>query len=220
MGRVFDFVANSGDGVFAVDSRQSIVLWNSRATATLGYSAEEVLGKKCYGILSGRNTQGCIVCRRGCETLTSGRRLQPAPTTEIVVQTKKNGNACLNITTVVVPSPRGDLSALVFLFREVTQEYEILCVANDLAAMVSGHTPRKRTAPSRDAHDRLTDVELTPRERELLKLLASGKSTNSIAEALRISPRTVRNHVNNILGKLDVHSRLEAVAYAMRSGLA
>ena len=44
-------------------------------------------------------------------------------------------------------------------------------------------------------------------------------STDVIAEKLCISPRTVGNHINNILGKLHVHSRLEAVAYSIKNGL-
>jgi two-component system nitrate/nitrite response regulator NarL len=46
-----------------------------------------------------------------------------------------------------------------------------------------------------------------------------GASTESIAQRLSISERTVRNHINNMLAKLGVHSRLEAVAYSIRNGL-
>lgn len=68
-------------------------------------------------------------------------------------------------------------------------------------------------------HDRNDENSLTSREREVLGLLADGKSTAGIAEALHVSPNTVRNHVTSILGKLDVHSRLEAVAVATKQGL-
>jgi two-component system response regulator DegU len=61
---------------------------------------------------------------------------------------------------------------------------------------------------------------LTRREREVLNQLITGVSTDVIAGRLFISPRTVRNHINHILGKLGVHSRLEAVTLYIRSGLA
>jgi DNA-binding NarL/FixJ family response regulator len=61
--------------------------------------------------------------------------------------------------------------------------------------------------------------ELTDREREVLSLLAQGLNTPDIAQSLSISSSTVRNHVQNILHKLQVHSRLEAVAYALKHGL-
>ena len=60
---------------------------------------------------------------------------------------------------------------------------------------------------------------ITGREEEILRLLASGTSTKAIAGKLFISPGTVRNHINKILSKLGVHSRLEAVVLAQRHGL-
>ena len=63
-------------------------------------------------------------------------------------------------------------------------------------------------------------AELTAREREVLTLLASGMSTKQIASELVISPRTIGTHVQHILGKLGVHSRAQAVAFAHRGGLA
>lgn len=63
-------------------------------------------------------------------------------------------------------------------------------------------------------------AELTAREREVLSLLADGMSTKQIATELVITPRTIGTHVQNILGKLGVHSRAQAVACAHRGGLA
>ena len=57
---------------------------------------------------------------------------------------------------------------------------------------------------------------LTDRELEVLKLVAQGMSNREIAEDLYISENTVKNHVRNILEKLHLHSRMEAVLYAMR----
>ena len=60
---------------------------------------------------------------------------------------------------------------------------------------------------------------LTPRELEVLRLMAEGQSNKVIARQLGISEHTVKFHVNAILGKLDVQSRTEAVVHAMRLGL-
>ena len=62
-------------------------------------------------------------------------------------------------------------------------------------------------------------VVLTPRETEILRLLAGGGTTASIADGLCLSRATVNNHTQNILGKLNAHSRLEAVRRAEMSGL-
>lgn len=61
--------------------------------------------------------------------------------------------------------------------------------------------------------------ELSARELEVLRLLATGKSTEAISDRLFLSGHTVRNHVRNILSKLGAHSKLEAVAIAARDGL-
>ena len=59
---------------------------------------------------------------------------------------------------------------------------------------------------------------LTPRERQILRLLVSAASTRRVAESLNVSETTVRNHVQNLFSKLGVHSRLECVALAHRLG--
>ena len=61
--------------------------------------------------------------------------------------------------------------------------------------------------------------ELTPRELQVLRLVAEGQSNKAIARALGISEHTVKFHVNAILGKLNVSSRTEAVVHATRLGL-
>jgi len=60
---------------------------------------------------------------------------------------------------------------------------------------------------------------LTAREREVLQALAEGQSTGAIARSLTLSEHTVRNHVRNVLQKLDAHTKLEAVVIAARAGL-
>jgi DNA-binding NarL/FixJ family response regulator len=61
--------------------------------------------------------------------------------------------------------------------------------------------------------------DLTPRELEVLKLIASGMSNKEIAQELTISEKTVKNHINNIFSKLHVFDRSQAILYAIRKGL-
>ncbi len=61
--------------------------------------------------------------------------------------------------------------------------------------------------------------ELTPREREILHLVACGLTNGAIAERLVLSPKTIRNQVSTIMGKLDVSSRAEAIVMARQAGL-
>ncbi len=62
-------------------------------------------------------------------------------------------------------------------------------------------------------------ADLSPRERQVLGLVARGMKTGGIAEELVISTETARTHVQNILTKLGVHSRLEAATFVIENGL-
>ena len=62
-------------------------------------------------------------------------------------------------------------------------------------------------------------TELSDREIEVLKLIANGKDNAMIAAELHISPKTVKNHISNILMKLQIDNRIQAAVYAVRSGI-
>jgi DNA-binding NarL/FixJ family response regulator len=61
--------------------------------------------------------------------------------------------------------------------------------------------------------------QLTDREREILKLLAEGHTTQEIADMLVISPKTVGGHKTSLMAKLDIHNRIDLVKYALRKGI-
>ncbi len=81
-------------------------------------------------------------------------------------------------------------------------------VAEQVLARITGQTRTTEPFP-----------QLTSREREILALLAQGLGTHNIAARLYLSPKTVRNHVANILAKLEVPDRSQAIAAAHRAGL-
>ena len=78
----------------------------------------------------------------------------------------------------------------------------------------------RRVAEARDRQAERTPVEsLTPRELEVLRALTEGLASKEICDHLSIAPNTLRTHVQNIMGKLHAHSKLEAVAFALRHKL-
>jgi two-component system NarL family response regulator len=93
---------------------------------------------------------------------------------------------------------------------------EELCSA--ITSVYNGH----RRLPDRIAAkliERMSTTELTPREGDVLRLIASGKTNHQIGAALFIGEGTVKTHVNNILNKLAAHDRTEAVIIALKRGL-
>jgi DNA-binding NarL/FixJ family response regulator len=111
----------------------------------------------------------------------------------------------------------------------ITKDRAVLEVVEAVRAAHAGETllPRtviigiaQRVAAARDRGvDRRQIEPLTPRELEVLRALSEGLSTPEICDRLFIAPNTLRTHVQNIMGKLRVHSKLEAVAFALRHRL-
>lgn len=83
-----------------------------------------------------------------------------------------------------------------------------------LAGLVLGEFRRMSDEPQRGA-----EPQLTERETEVLKMVAKGLTYKQIAERLVVSHRTVQNHVQNTLGKLQMHNRVELTRYAIEQGL-
>jgi DNA-binding NarL/FixJ family response regulator len=84
------------------------------------------------------------------------------------------------------------------------------------AKLLTGFAALARGAEAPPAPVASAAPKLTDREMEVLKLVATGRNNREIAKELFITENTVKNHVRNILEKLQLHSRMEAVVYAMR----
>ncbi len=78
---------------------------------------------------------------------------------------------------------------------------------------------RLRAASTQPDIERTIRAELSDREIEVLKLIANGKDNAQIAAELHISPKTVKNHISNILMKLQIDNRIQAAVYAVKSGI-
>jgi LuxR family transcriptional regulator, maltose regulon positive regulatory protein len=105
---------------------------------------------------------------------------------------------------------------LMALGRVEAGEHEAAVALERLGELGAEHDARRARRLLASAGTR---AELTPREREVLRLVAEGLTNRQIAERLVVSEHTVHRHVTNLLRKLDLPSRTAAAAYAVRSGL-
>ena len=159
-----------------------------------------------------------IVFKGGMSGIEATRRIKEvSPSTKVVIMTAHDEDRLL-VEAV-------EAGASGFLGKDAAAE-ELLSAAKSAAdgevlidpatlTRLLAQVAREREA-QRDAQNLLDD--LTEREREILQLLAEGMRNDDIAAKLFISPQTVQTHVRNILGKLRVHSKLEAVAFAVKHG--
>ena len=104
--------------------------------------------------------------------------------------------------------------AKAYILKDIAADALVACIRDVLA----GKTYLAPAAAAKLA-ERVTQVQLTPRELAALRLMADGKSNKEIATALGISERTVKTHLAHLFEKLGVTSRTEAVRVATRRGL-
>jgi two-component system NarL family response regulator len=104
--------------------------------------------------------------------------------------------------------------AKAYILKDIAADALIACIRD----VLTGKTYLAPAAAAKLA-ERVTQVQLTPRELSVLRLLANGHSNKEIASALTISERTVKTHLGHLFEKLGVTSRTEAVRVATRRGL-
>lgn len=138
------------------------------------------------------------------------------PTTKVVIMTAHDDERVL--VEAVEAGASGFLGKdepadQVLAAAKAAAEGEVLIDPGMLARLL--HQVTKEREEQREVRARF--ATLSERELEILRHVAQGERNDDIAAALFISPQTVQTHVRNVLGKLEVHSKLEAVALAVRN---
>lgn len=197
-------ISSTADPAFATDRGSRIVSWNPSAEKFLGYRESEVLGRPCHEVLRGRDVFGNHYCGPSCPVVEAALRGEPVTRFEVSYRAANGRRVRTEVSLLAL---RGELAEEVYLVHLLRP---LLNLEGPPVRGRSGVATSGKTEPS---------VSLTPRQTEVLKLLEAGCSTREIAERLYISEVTVRNHVESLLRKLEVHSRLEAVAAARLSGI-
>lgn len=204
----------TGDAAFAVDAAGRIRGWNKAAAELFGRSELEVMSVPCHQLLQ-CSDDGDTVCSKHCviESWTDDR---PQMDFDLRVQTKA-GRLWCNVSTLIGRDPSGE-SYAIHILRPIEIRKRLEQALSEFVRMhVSGSANGKPlicldSTPS-------VNVHLTRREVEVLKNLARGHTTRSIADELNISSTTVKNHIKHVLTKFGAHTRLEAIRRAETAGI-
>lgn len=199
-------LARSGDGAFVIGADGRIVLWNRSAESIMGYTARETLGRPCCEVFVGLGRDGNRLCYQGCHVMSLVRLSEPIHSFDMRTRTKAGKAVWINVSILAASSNGRGGPLTIHLFRDVTASRELLSLVHERLRPTNGDAPAPAAA-------------LTRRELEVLRLMTLGVNTAGAAERLHVSLATIRNHVQNIFGKLGVHSRLEAVAHANKHRL-
>lgn len=188
----------SPEGVCITDVSSRVVVWNRAAAAITGYETSEMLGRPCaleettFKLEPFGQVEPSIRRALGEGPLASA--------CDLCIENRSRDGTRLNISCKVIPLGHTDVACLILIAQNFRSPSEL---GNRLDSPIDIRPPA-----------------LTPREYEILDLLAAGQTAKPIATALSLALPTVRTHIQNLLRKLEVHSCLEAVAryYRVRKG--
>ncbi len=218
VGELLRMLARSSDGVFATDADQRIVFWSESAEELLQRPAAEVLGKRCYQVIRGRDYENHPFCRSNCPTIRAVRRGTSVPNFDIACP-RGDDQFWLNVSIVPVPGSSRQEAVAIHMFRDVSGRRRSERLAQATQAIVAQFITDGNEVEEQGGPYPPPDPSLTRRESEVLRLLAASLNTEEMAERLAVSRVTVRNHIQHLLVKLGVHSRLEAILTGSRYGL-
>lgn len=209
-------VERARDAAIATDALGRIAFWNGKARELLEDGDHQVLqvGNPFHEALQARDVFGNRLSPEGSPLqvmLEEGEAIQGF---EMDVHKATGCRARVSVSVVAVLGPEPDACHLIHLLRERQRRRR----TDELLDRLLAEPDSTGSSLRRENGDQgLPD--LTPRERQVLRLLADGLTTDQIADQLHISVHTVRRHCQNLMRKLGIHSKVEAVALALRRRL-
>jgi PAS domain S-box-containing protein len=211
---LFALLDGTADAAFSVDEQGRICSWNRAAERMFGYSAAEALNKPCAALVQGRSSLGTQVCSHDCAVMECAAAHREVSNYDLEARTRGNQRIWVNVSILVYQDNRTKRRLIVHLVRDITAQkknqeltQEVLETAKQLASL-----------PNQPDHPAPVSP-LTKQEQHVLRLLADGRTPAQAARTLRITPRTLRNHIHHANLKLKTQNRLEAVIHALRRGL-
>ena len=199
-----DLLNSSIDAMFAIDGNQTVVFWNHASEELTGISAAKAIGKHCQDILHGHEPSGRPFCKANCPLGKLAKGGPPPSIFSMRISSKEKGNIQLNVGTMLIPSPDEREWMVVHVMRRGH------CKTSSGSSV---HKQHPHAATEQASHGLCL---LTDREREILCMMTNGMTTGAISAKLNISMTTVRNHIQRLMAKLNVHTRIEAVTCAHR----
>lgn len=211
-----DLMARAVEGVFAIDGEQRVIFWNQACEKMTGISAAEAVGDNCHDVLKGRDTHGRPLCRSNCPLCELSKGGPPPAQLPMRITHTDGKTLQFNVGTMLIPSSRQNQWNVVHVMRRGRE-----CGAEGRRGCEDRFDGTQFGSPTQlqDMPSQIAASLLTGREREILRLLADGAGVMPMSDQLHISVVTVRNHIQRLMAKLEVHSRVEAVAYAHRHRL-
>ena len=212
-----EIVRRATGPAIATDDGDRILAWNHAARELLGHARGfRAEGERLHDLLAIRDVFGNRVETGELpfyEMVTQGEAPRGF---ELEAKNASGSYLRIAVSVVVVLGPEADRYSLVYFVRPILRRREADEVIERVLAHPNGSSLYFLSHPG-DCPSR--GETLTPRQIEVLRLLAQGETTEEIAGSLGISIHTVRRHVQDVLARLKVHSKAEAVSRAFSDRL-
>jgi PAS domain S-box-containing protein len=204
--QLFEVLVHSPDPVFVTDRHLNVIFWNLSCEHLFGFPEEEVLGTCCASTLEGCDTYGNRYCSEHCPVTEMAARGDTVRHFALRLRAKDGRVIPVDVSVLHLAVRPPDHFVLAHILKPSDPPARIAEAPREAP-------PRPILVAVRESPDARAR-KLTAREVEVLGMLAAGRSTPEIGGRLHISTLTARNHIQNILEKLEVHSKAEAVAFA------
>jgi PAS domain S-box-containing protein len=211
---LFTLLEGTADAAFTVDGEGLIRSWNRAAEKLFGHAASAVLDKPCAELFQGRDAFGTPICSEHCNVIECAERHRQTPNYDMETQSRAGKKLWVNVSILVFHDERTGHDLVVHMARDISARKkheeltgQLVRMAKDVAALTEDAGAAAPVSP------------LTEKERQVLRLLAAGKTPARVAQELKITPRTLRNHLHHANQKLNTSNRLEAVMQASRRKL-
>lgn len=210
----FSVLEGTADAAYSIDEQGIICSWNRAAERLFGYAPGEVIDKPCADLFQGRDALGTQICSEHCNIIECAKHHRETPNYDLEVLTKTGDKVWVNISILVFHDDRAHRDLVVHLARDITDKKKHERLTRKLIAVA-----REVGALAEDGNSLAPVSPLTEQEQKVLRMLAAGKGPARVAQELKITPRTLRNHIHHVNQKLHTRNRLEAVMQATKRKL-
>jgi DNA-binding CsgD family transcriptional regulator len=171
----------------------------------------------CGEIIKGEDECG-LVCSADCSVQQAVRKHHPVGNFDLHVETPSGRQWC-NVSVLIAEEAASTIPYSIHVIRQIDVQKRLELLVRDFVVTGTGLPAEQALTLISSTRAAARETELSNRELDVLRLLAKGATTATLARQLHISRTTVNNHIQHILKKLNVHTRLEAIRRAEHAGL-
>jgi DNA-binding CsgD family transcriptional regulator len=206
-------VHRASAAALATSDDNTVIACNAAALKLIGRTSGEVLGRNLQEVIAAKDVYGNLLDGRYSPYHEMARRFDALQSFKMDIRTGEEGSLRVGVSIIVVVGAHEGEQCFVYLLTPIHRRRR----ADQLIDRILGGAAPGASAgyTGEESRGAIQDVRITDRQREVLRLLAEGRTAAEISKILGVSVHTVRTHVRRVLDVLAVKNQIEAVAKAL-----